>query len=143
MQLYCIQYFQIMSGKGSYCAVYGCSNLQGRDESSVRAWIRWHSIPSGSLGKQWKGRMFRDPAEIGNYLRVCSDHFADEDYDPPSLLRANYCYTPAMHIVLKKDAIRPLYKTSNCFIFTTKRISLYWLVEQLCMNNNIAINCVY
>ena len=67
----------------NHCAVGGCNNRQGRDTSSRRTFLVFHTVPKDTKRrKAWDKRVNRadhDFRRLETY-RVCSDHFSDSDY---------------------------------------------------------------
>ena len=67
----------------NHCAVGGCNNREGRDTSSRRSFLVFHSVPSDAKRRTaWDKRVNRvdhDVRRLKTY-RVCSDHFSDCAY---------------------------------------------------------------
>ena len=99
----------------SYCAAYNCKKRNGVDECSVRNFIRFYKFPLDKTGKPtsmtriWVSRIDREFKHINfKSMRICSDHFSDEDFEQKSFYRTTI-QPPGKwkgtRILLKPDAV--------------------------------------
>ena len=90
-----------------YCCVGGCTNSQEK-KSAYRHFLRFYPFPKKDKArmKQWVARVNRRPCDLNtNSMLVCSDHFADVDFEPSKFLESRLCYKKNMKIFLKEDAV--------------------------------------
>lgn len=100
-----------------YCAVFGCKNERYKSKSKVdgRKFLRFYKFPKDpKLAKNWKTRIGRRIEDITEKMQVCSDHFADEDFQNYTKIR-NFYYE-GMHIKLKDTAIPNTDRETQYFI---------------------------
>ncbi|XP_050309381.1 uncharacterized protein LOC126745543 [Anthonomus grandis grandis] len=101
---------------GCCCAVYGCTNSYARltNNGNTANHIRMFTFPGGNtpeavkLREEWATRCFRQDDSLNICLknqRVCSEHFAEEDYDRD--LRSELLGLPTK-LKLKKGALPTL-----------------------------------
>ena len=99
-----------------HCGEGDCTNNYKKKEL-VSKWpgrnfVRFYRIPDPekkkNLFSQWRVRLRRRLEDVKRTTRVCSDHFADDDFDP-SLFSAAKLYDSETlkkkHIKLKDDAV--------------------------------------
>lgn len=71
--------------------------------------MRFYGLPKdNNMAKKWKTRLFRNKDNAGPSIRICSDHFEDEDFQFSQLLQADILDDSALfrhRLPLKKDAI--------------------------------------
>ena len=89
-----------------FCCVGNCKK-NNKHVSDRRHFLRFHYFPKDvKLQKQWIARINRRPQDINiATMRVCSEHFSDEDYEFSGYNRSKLCYTERMPIPLKTTAI--------------------------------------
>ena len=90
-----------------YCCVGGCTNAQGKT-SAYRHFLRFYPFPKKDTAqmKKWIARVNRRPCDLNtSTMMVCSDHFADADFEASKFLESRLCYKEKMKIVLKKDSV--------------------------------------
>ena len=94
----------------SYCCVGGCTKSWGRDSSDLRGFLRFHKFPSNkTLCKEWIARIGRQSSDINTKsMVVCSDHFADNDFQLSDFVRAKVYsrnQLKGVKVRIKRDAV--------------------------------------
>lgn len=80
------------SGQGHNCCVPDCHNCSGDPKKQDELGnVSYHSFPdvNSAKGKQWLQRIRRDPGTyfvINSHTKVCSEHFAPDDFISGNLL---------------------------------------------------------
>ena len=99
-----------------HCGEGDCTN-SGKKKQLVSKWpgrkfVRFYKMPDPEkqtdLFTKWKLRIRRRPEDVNKNTRVCSEHFADEDFQPGDFLTAQQSKPESMKrkwIRLKKDAV--------------------------------------
>jgi len=90
------------------CCVLNCAKKHG-DESDVRHFLRFNCVPNPKTNKKlcdlWAVKINRRNKDLTHMMKVCSDHFFDENFDPSDLCQARLLYRPRMPIRLRKGAV--------------------------------------
>lgn len=89
-----------------FCCVGECEKTN-HHKSGRRHFLRFHYFPKDEqLQKKWVARINRRPQDINTKtMRVCSEHFANDDYEFSGYNRSKLCYSDRMSIPLKSNAI--------------------------------------
>ena len=99
-----------------HCGEGDCTN-SGKKKQLVSKWpgrkfVRFYKMPDPErqtdLFTKWKLRIRRRPEDVNKNTRVCSEHFADGDFQPADFLTAQQLEPESMKrkwIRLKKDAV--------------------------------------
>ena len=89
------------------CVVGGCSNTSS-SSSNRRNFLILHKAPEGPGRLKWDSRI-NQPMEHAKRLKrysVCSDHFADEDYNHSFFMKYKVLgYKKYMKLPLREDAV--------------------------------------
>ena len=99
-----------------HCGEGDCTNSYKKKEL-VSKWpgrnfVRFYRVPDPekkkNLFSQWRLRLRRRPEDVKPTTRVCSDHFADDDFIPRSFAFAQQSDSETLkqkHVKLKDDAV--------------------------------------